>query len=575
MKIYFLLSNGDLGSDVLRGFQIMDYLKNYYNVEYLLTDVNFQFDPKILKKILAIENSLIICVRATFVTNPKINLDILKKIKAKHNYIIFDPVDLFCFGDDLKNFIDIHHLIDILICNNIDMATFLQQKIDTNITKTIIIYHNWDNRIKSIKKYSDDLQLGFMGCVKGINLHLLNNKSIIKKYNVMLLDTECGSYVNDQYNNKKYDWKTTLFKFDELVIKFNVQISIRSNEFTLFKTNAKISTSAALDQVIITTKEHANLDLLNDTYPFYLNDTTIEEFERIYNLLINDYNSDKILWNSAKEMLNVVKYKTSLEIIGDQYVKLIADIISKKICKKNNKIAVISANIQKYDNRQTNILNIKNKNLFDWYYFSDDEIKKSDGWNIINSTYHSNNNVGLSKESTDNSSNMLKAKYYKLQSHKIDVLTKYEYIIWIDASIEISNSNFVNDIMSIIRQNISNIYLFEHSQRNNIKDECNSSRRMAKYSDQNMEEQIKHYYDSGFVDSKLYECGFFIYRKNDITIKLFDDWWNEVIKYTFQDQLSFPYVLWKNNIVPHSLNDKTNKNIWNNKLVGLVRKHLK
>jgi hypothetical protein len=55
--------------------------------------------------------------------------------------------------------------------------------------------------------------------------------------------------------------------------------------------------------------------------------------------------------------------------------------------------------------------------------------------------------------------------------------------------------------------------------------------------------------------------------------KLFDDWWEEVNKYSFRDQLSLPYVLWKHSIVPHSLNDNINKNIYINKLLGKVRSH--
>ena len=65
-----------------------------------------------------------------------------------------------------------------------------------------------------------------------------------------------------------------------------------------------------------------------------------------------------------------------------------------------------------------------------------------------------------------------------------------------------------------------------------------------------------------------------------------NDWWEENLMYSYQDQLSLPYVLWKNNAKPLLLNEtefnesnefnhsnRLKGSVWNNKLFGRIEKH--
>jgi hypothetical protein len=172
------------------------------------------------------------------------------------------------------------------------------------------------------------------------------------------------------------------------------------------------------------------------------------------------------------------------------------------------------------------------------------------------------------------------SKYYKLQSNNITLLKKYKYIIWIDASIIIKNINFVSDILNLIQQEQDkNLFIFEHYIRTNIYTEYLASKDILKYNQNNMYNQINTYLADDFKDTNLYEAGFFIYKKNEQMNNTFNDWWAEVVKFSFQDQLSLPYILKKNNINPYLLNEPIFKkgellgSIWNNKLVGYVRNH--
>lgn len=228
----------------------------------------------------------------------------------------------------------------------------------------------------------------------------------------------------------------------------------------------------------------------------------------------------------------------------------------------NYKVAVVSANFGNYDTFKEPI-NIKNKELFDWYYFTDNCEIKSNFFKIIHENYHL-------KELGHNKKAVLYAKFYKVQHHKIDILQEYNYVIWLDASFHIQNTNFVNDILELLKKE-PNIILFKHPQRTTVAQEVNVLNKMRKFRDQNFNIQLLKYKNDGFIDNVgLYSMGFFIRKIEPNMNKLFDQWFNEILECTIRDQVSFPYVLWKNNVIPDMIfPDK----IDNSKLIGHLGKH--
>lgn len=59
------------------------------------------------------------------------------------------------------------------------------------------------------------------------------------------------------------------------------------------------------------------------------------------------------------------------------------------------------------------------------------------------------------------------------------------------------------------------------------------------------------------------ENGCMVRDHNDEFVKkLMNDWQNEIMKYSVRDQLSFPYVCWKNHFVPDISNLDINRNGW-------------
>ena len=240
------------------------------------------------------------------------------------------------------------------------------------------------------------------------------------------------------------------------------------------------------------------------------------------------------------------------------------------------KIAIITSiygNYDKFKSQDT----VNNSDAVDWYCFTDNaDIKASKKWNIISTPYHSVINSDFlqyknyyNNIESDKVKNMMSAKYYKLQSHHIGLLQKYDYYIWIDGSIFLRDE-FIKNITNLINQDY-NLINFKHSVRNNVKDELSASM-YEKYDNQNLKYQYSQFVNDGFEDKVgLFENTIFI-RKNITYInKLFDLWWVHNLKYSFQDQISYPYVLWKSGI---KVDKVINENVFNNEKYSFVNYNL-
>jgi len=284
----------------------------------------------------------------------------------------------------------------------------------------------------------------------------------------------------------------------------------------------------------------------------------------------------KLLLKTYKQMQNysVVALFITIFIIVFYFYYISRKEIEKlenitPFANKKSNVAIITSIYGNYDDLK--IQNIKNKPLLDWYCFTDNKDLKSDTWKIINTPYHimnekdenkkyKNSFSSLIKNDDKKTLNMMSAKYYKMKGHEIDVLKDYDYYIWIDGSLFLRN-DFVTNIFELIQKNY-NLINFKHNKRNNIRDEVDISLTMNKYSTQNLKEQYNEYITSGFPDNiGLIENTMSVRKNNESINKLYDDWWLHNLKYSFQDQISYPYVMWKNNIYPDYI---IKDNVFNN-----------
>ena len=140
--------------------------------------------------------------------------------------------------------------------------------------------------------------------------------------------------------------------------------------------------------------------------------------------------------------------------------------------------------------------------------------------------------------------NYHKSKYCKLHPHIL--FPEYDYSIWVDGNVQI-----VADMCPLIdRMEKSVIATF----KNPVHDCIYTESKYLIYYDavtiEAIEKQINHYRKEGFpCHFGMREFSIIIRKNHDLELnKLMDAWWEEVNTFTMRDQISFPYLLWKNNL---------------------------
>jgi hypothetical protein len=155
----------------------------------------------------------------------------------------------------------------------------------------------------------------------------------------------------------------------------------------------------------------------------------------------------------------------------------------------------------------------------------------------------------------------MRAKYFKILSHQVfpngtldrTIVApalhedKYDYLIWVDGSVQIKSPTFVEKIISHIPER--GWTMLRHPDRDCIYDEAGASLREhpTKYGHLPIVEQVESYRSEGYPEHNGLMANTIIGRaSNDRDLDTINDlWWHENLRWTYQDQLSLPYVLWK------------------------------
>lgn len=153
----------------------------------------------------------------------------------------------------------------------------------------------------------------------------------------------------------------------------------------------------------------------------------------------------------------------------------------------------------------------------------------------------------------------MQAKFFKMHP-----VFDFENIsIWIDGSAVVKDRDFKTFALKSLGD--ADISCFVNPEnRKTILAEAEYCYSFQKYQNQPIKEQAQFYLSQGFKDNLgLYACGMMIYRNNPRTKQFLDMWWEENKKWSYQDQISFSYLLSKNIIKfnPIRLNQYQNKYI--------------
>jgi hypothetical protein len=157
------------------------------------------------------------------------------------------------------------------------------------------------------------------------------------------------------------------------------------------------------------------------------------------------------------------------------------------------------------------------------------------------------------------------AKWFKVFPDKLEFAE--DYVIWIDGSIRITSPEFV---AYMIDQAGDTMAAFQHPWRTCIYQEAGECWDMVKYQDQPILAQVEHYRDQGWPqDAGLIAGGVLCWKRSYINPQANQDWWIEMMKWTLQDQLSFPIIADRNGLEVNVCTE----NLMNNKYFQVVAHH--
>lgn len=133
------------------------------------------------------------------------------------------------------------------------------------------------------------------------------------------------------------------------------------------------------------------------------------------------------------------------------------------------------------------------------------------------------------------------ARWHKLHPHVL--FPAAETSLWLDGSLEL-----LRDPRELVRQcdPSSPLITFKHPHRTDLYQEYEACLLYRKDDDAIMRPQIDRYHREGYpFFSGLPETSMLL-RQHTPAVQAFDEaWWQEIAQGSVRDQLSFPYVAWK------------------------------
>lgn len=180
---------------------------------------------------------------------------------------------------------------------------------------------------------------------------------------------------------------------------------------------------------------------------------------------------------------------------------------------------------------------------FDYICFTDNLGLRSNIWQIL----------PLPAETKD-LSQVKKQRYVKINAHK--VLTNYDLSVWVDGNVDIKSD--LNRLLKDTLTDDISVYVPQHPSRNCIYEEASAVIAMKKDKGEIVNPQMNRYKKEGFPKNYgLLQSNIMIRKHNNADcIKLMESWFNELKDNSHRDQLSFNYVLWKNEDVKVKYLDK-------------------
>jgi hypothetical protein len=143
----------------------------------------------------------------------------------------------------------------------------------------------------------------------------------------------------------------------------------------------------------------------------------------------------------------------------------------------------------------------------------------------------------------------LGAKFAKCRP---DAYADADVYIWCDANVRVADQSFIAWCLAGLGD--AEIAIPRHPDAPRISDDMALAATQPRYSSLPMAQQIAHYAADGFDEGFGNWWTGVVVRWGTAAVPAFGDaWLSEMIRWTYHDQLSLPYVLWKNGLRPADL----------------------
>lgn len=198
----------------------------------------------------------------------------------------------------------------------------------------------------------------------------------------------------------------------------------------------------------------------------------------------------------------------------------------------NEKIAVYTCIAGPYDTLLEPICYDEN---IDFFVYTDQPVPEKSRWKKIDLS---------TIDEIQELDNTRKARYIKTHPHIL--FKEYGYSLWIDSNIQIFGD--IRKYMSYLNPKTM-IATNWHPLRNCIFNEAKVCQLKKKDDAETMNKQLSFYESMGMpLKYGLLETNIILRKHNDLQcIDIMEQWWNEILSWSKRDQLSLPFILWKNN----------------------------
>lgn len=196
------------------------------------------------------------------------------------------------------------------------------------------------------------------------------------------------------------------------------------------------------------------------------------------------------------------------------------------------RIAVYTCIIGNYDRLNEPLVTPDN---IDYYAITDFEIDSKSAWKRINPNDYKEA-FGLDRISQN--------RYFKFHPHVL--FPEYEYSIYVDGNFRIC-TDFTEHVNRISKKGIGH---FMHSKRNCAYMEAEVCRILKKETSAKIDAYVQRLRENDFPETYgLVACDIIVRNHNsELCKKIMSDWWYEFKNYLKRDQVSYPFVLYKNGV---------------------------